>query len=331
MRHVEPLETRCLLSSFTASSVADLIANMNAANAAGGSNTIALAPASTFKLSAVENQTFGPTGLPIIAVGDDLTIVGSGNIIQRSSRTGTPAFRLFAVDSGGSLSLKNLTLSGGLALSSSDAVATQGGAIRSQGALNLNGVTVQDSVAQGFPALGGGIYSNGTLSIVDSILQNNQALGFNAQLTGRAGGSAEGGGLFLAGGNAGLTNTKLSSNLVRGGNGANGGKGGELGYIPGGDGGAGFGGAIYVAAGTVAARGNTIAQNAAQGGTAGNTRNGYSNPFHPPGHDGVGQGGGLYIYPSALASLDSFTQANTSSNTASTSDNDIFGSFSLLP
>jgi len=50
----------------------------------------------------------------------------------------------------------------------------------------------------------------------------------------------------------------------------------------------------------------------------------------PKGADGVGRGGGLYIGAAALVSLDLFTQANTSSNTASTSDNDILGSFTAL-
>ena len=44
MRPVEHLEARRLLASFTASSVTELIADINAANAAGGSNTITLAP-----------------------------------------------------------------------------------------------------------------------------------------------------------------------------------------------------------------------------------------------------------------------------------------------
>jgi len=44
MRPIEPLETRRLLTAFTASSVAELIGDINAANAAGGENTITLAP-----------------------------------------------------------------------------------------------------------------------------------------------------------------------------------------------------------------------------------------------------------------------------------------------
>ena len=42
---LEGLEDRTVLSSFTAANVADLIAAINAANLAGGSNTITLRPA----------------------------------------------------------------------------------------------------------------------------------------------------------------------------------------------------------------------------------------------------------------------------------------------
>ena len=72
-------------------------------------------------------------------------------------------------------------------------------------------------------------------------------------------------------------------------------------------------------------RGTTITQNSATGGPGGNSPKGL-----PNGADGMGQGGGIYIGPSALVSLDSFTQSHASGNSASTSDNDIFGSFSIL-
>jgi hypothetical protein len=68
----------------------------------------------------------------------------------------------------------------------------------------------------------------------------------------------------------------------------------------------------------------------AQGGKAGHTKPGYAGFFPPAGVDGKGQGGGIYISLGASAGLDAFTQANTRTNTASTSDNDIFGSFTIL-
>jgi hypothetical protein len=336
MRPIEHLEPRRLLASFTASSVAELIADINAANAARGANTITLAPGTTFKLNAVDNDFGGPTGLPVIASGNSLTIVGNADTIQRNTATGTPAFRLFGVAAGASLTLVNLTLSNGLAFHPSVMIWGEGGAIASDGTLNLTGVTVQNCVAQGqigYPAFGGGIYSDGVLTVADSAIVNNKALaggGSSADMSLPISGStALGGGLCVGGGTATLTNTRVASNVARGGDGANGGKvrGKEGSWMwGGGNGGDGFGGGIYAAANaTVSLRGTTVTQNQATGGTGGSAPKGL-----PKGADGVGRGGGLYLVPTASAGLDAFTQANTGGNTASTSDNDIFGNFSIL-
>src|SRR5437868_8400615 len=82
---LEQLEDRTVPSSFTAASVSDLIADINAANAAGGSNTITLAAGTTFTLTAVDNTTHGATGLPVIAANDNLSIVGNGDTIERKA------------------------------------------------------------------------------------------------------------------------------------------------------------------------------------------------------------------------------------------------------
>ena len=118
---LEQLEDRTLPSSFTAATVSDLIADLNASNKAGGSNTITLTAPTTspYVLTAVDNATDGPTGLPVISGGgntvaaDNLTIVGDGDTIERSTASGTPAFRLFDVASGASLSLGSLTVQNG--------------------------------------------------------------------------------------------------------------------------------------------------------------------------------------------------------------------------
>jgi hypothetical protein len=322
MKPIEQLEPRRLLASFTAASVAELISDMNAANAAGGSNTITLAAGTTFQLNAVDNTTDGPNGLPVIAAGDDLTIVGNGDTIERSARKGTPAFRLVDVAFGASLSLNNLTLSHGLVGVSGGA---EGGGIYCQGNLSLNGVTVQNCIAQGefgAYAFGGGIrFGTGVLNIANSVIQNNQALGGGGYVElffSHAGGSAYGGGLYVSTGTVTITDTLISSNLARGGDGAIDKKSSGYSGLPA-RGGDGFGGGIAAGAPTVTLRATTITRNSAAGGTS---PRGVVTP--------TGKGGGLWISSSSVVGIDAFTLANTRGNTASTSDNDIFGSFTSI-
>jgi hypothetical protein len=299
---LEQLEDRTVPSNFTAATVPDLIADIHAANQAGGSNMIALvAPAtSPYVLAPVNNTTDGATGLPVIAANDNLTIIGNGDTIQRSTAAGTPAFRLLDVAGGASLTLQNLTVQGGLAFGAG--VSAEGGGIYNQGTLDLNGVTVQNNIAQGQngrsgfgpmatagqSAAGGGIYSSGALtSEAGTSLQNNEALGghggISYGLVGRTllpGGNGLGGGLYVAGGQVTLTDVTVSSNTAQRGN---------LGWV-------------FSSVGTGHSFGTVL-----------------------------GEGGGLYIDTPASVYLDAFTLADIINNTASTSDPNIQGSYSLLP
>jgi hypothetical protein len=349
---VEPLEDRWLPSSYTAASVSDLIADINAANLAGGSNTITLADGSKFTLTAVNNATNGNTGLPVIAANDNLTIVGNGDTIERSSAAGTLDFRLFAVASGASLSLSNLTVQNGLE-KGPGAIGwmAEGGAILNVGSLTLSGVTVQGNVAANNvgSSAGGGIFSSGTLDIqAGSVIQNNQAIGaagFNGYPVrndpygaGGPGFNGLGGGIYVGGGTATLNGVTLSGNAAIGGQGGNGASSSSGGrhssggvtaagvsftYGSGGQGGNAFGGALYAAGGTITLLNSTVTKNSAQGGKGGQGAS--------SGSPGLGEGGGLYIDPAALAYLDAFTQANIKHNHASTSYDDIFGSFATYP
>ena len=114
---LEALEERTLLASYVAMNAADLITDIRLANQAGGFNSILLnaAPSAPYTLTAVNNTTDGANGLPVIASGNNLTIVGNGDTIRRSLVAGTPAFRLFDVAAGASLELYGLTLKNGLA------------------------------------------------------------------------------------------------------------------------------------------------------------------------------------------------------------------------
>jgi hypothetical protein len=353
---IESLEERAVLSSYTAGSVSDLIADINAANLAGGSNTIALAAKTTFSLTQPDNTVSGgngANGLPIIAANDSLTIQGNGAVVERSSQATGP-FRLFEVAANASLTLQSLTLQRGLA--SGQGTAAEGGAVYNQGALDLNGVTVQNNIAQGTdgiygasPAAGGAIYSGGTLTIEGNAqIKNNQALGAigaNGFVGGRVvvpaqmGGSGLGGGLFVAGGTATVIGVTLSGNLAQGGAGGDGaiqqtfgyyggsgghGGGGGSGYVTSGaTGGSGLGGGLYIAGGNLTVQNATVTANTANGGAGGQgSHNGSA---------GVGEGGGLYIDALALAYLDAFTQANFKHDHASTSGNSVYGSYSTAP
>ena len=80
-------KTGCCFRATRAATVSDLIADINAANTAGGANTITLTAPTTspYVLTAVNNTTDGATGLPVIAANDNLTIVGNGDTIERST------------------------------------------------------------------------------------------------------------------------------------------------------------------------------------------------------------------------------------------------------
>jgi hypothetical protein len=235
---VEQLEDRLTPSNFTAATVSDLITDINAANRQVGTNTITLtAPsASPYLLTAVDNTTNGANGLPVIAKHDTLTIVGNGDTIERSTAVGTPEFRILNVGNGGSLTLQSLTLQNGFAFGSGSWA--EGGAIFNQGTLDLNAVTVQNNIAEGQQgssgigsnatagqsAAGGGIYSSGALMLEDgTIVQNNQAIGgfggvivsFYGHGGRRPCGSGLGGGVYVAGGTATLTNTTVTSNSAK--------------------------------------------------------------------------------------------------------------------
>ncbi len=71
---LERLEDRLAPAVYTAANTTDLINDINAANTAGGSNTINLT-GTTYQLSSVNNNWYGPNALP--AITSNLTIDGN--------------------------------------------------------------------------------------------------------------------------------------------------------------------------------------------------------------------------------------------------------------
>ena len=142
---------------------------LNAANNSGSGTSssfvIELQANTTYDLTQVDNDWYGPDALPAIA--STVTIDGNGATSSATTTTGLPSFRLFYVSGGlsgltaGSLTLNDLTLQGGVAQGGSGGGGGglgAGGAIFNQGTLSLNGVTVSDNTAQG----GDGGFGGGT-------------------------------------------------------------------------------------------------------------------------------------------------------------------------
>ena len=346
---VEALECRTLLTAYAAATAAQLVADISAANKSGGANTITLTAPTTspYVLSAVINSTDGPTALPVIKKGDNLTIVGNGNTIDAAGHG-----RLFDVAGGASLTLQNLTLQNGEALSAkATGNSAEGGAIFNQGTLVLSGVTVQNNTAGAVLTAGGGIWSSGSLTLENSNVWDNSAEG----VRGAGGGGiwsngsltvenstiwgnvaydtwsepAFGGGIYIASGTANITGSTFIHNAA--------------------EGSTAYGGAVYVAAGRVTLSGDTLGNisvfgNSAEGAGGQSGNYGYGGALYVAGgtvtltndsiqdneafdqYSSFGFGGGIFIASGATVYLDSFTENNTINN----SPTDIWGHFILL-
>jgi hypothetical protein len=233
---------------FNVNDVAELISAIHSANQNTEPDSIALAAGATFTISEANDFTNGINGLPTISASGELAIFGNGGVIERSTDSAAPGFRLLNVAAGASLTLEDVTLRGGYS--------PFGGAIYNAGTLALAGVTVQNNLAwgnrgancrcrpggnggPGGPGLGGGIYSEGSLLLGNSALFGNLARGGSggsgSPPGGRQGrdGDGLGGGLYVAAGTAALHNSFLSGNSALGGSGSSSGHG--------------YGGGIYIA------------------------------------------------------------------------------------
>jgi hypothetical protein len=361
---LEALEDRTLPSTFYAATASDLIKDINTANQQGGTNTIVLTAPTTspYVMTKVDNTTDGPTALPKIASGDNLTILtsngttnpGYGDILDAgnppNSITGRNG-RLFDVAQGASLTLENVTLQNGLVFTPvGTGIAEKGGAIYNQGTLILNNVMVQNNAAIGWPlekqsAAGGAIWSNGSLTVENgSVFQGNSATGSQSYATTTDLGNAYGGAIYIAGGTANITDTffgefnQIKGNLAQGANA--------------------YGGAIYIAGGTVTLSSDTVGKpetfgansNTAQAPSGNPLGRGYGGGLYVAGgsvtltndtiesnkaggyfSNGVylyGYGGGIFIASSAEVALDTFTLDNTQYNVASWFPN-IDGTYTL--
>ena len=96
------------LASVVPCSVSSLVSAITTANNTPGGGTLTLTSGCTYTLTAENNSADGGTGLPVIT--GQVTIQGSGATITRS---GSAAFHLLDVASGGSLAIGGGLSNGG--------------------------------------------------------------------------------------------------------------------------------------------------------------------------------------------------------------------------
>jgi hypothetical protein len=182
--------------------------------AGSGADTIVLPPGSTQSLTKVHNDTYGPTGLPVIS--SVITIAGQGSTIARAS--GAPEFRLLTVNGTGDLTLQETTASGG---------ASTGYPGRGSGVANYGGtLTITNSTISGNTSrdAGGGVNNEygGTLTITNSTIAGNAGGGVgnsgtltitNSTISGNTA-SYGGGGVANYGGTLTITNSTIAGNTA---------------------------------------------------------------------------------------------------------------------
>lgn len=105
--------------------------------AGSGADTIVLPAKARVRLRDVHDNTYGPTGLPLIT--SPITIEGNSAKIVRGG--GAP-FRLIAVSNSGDLTLRNVTISGGYAFSDNG-----GGIYNNGGTLTIQNSTISQNTA----------------------------------------------------------------------------------------------------------------------------------------------------------------------------------------
>lgn len=143
-------------------------------------------------LTAVNNEIYGPSGLPVVT--SEITIDGNGHLVGRASNA--PPFRILSIGSAGLISIDATTISGGLATFSNEWRDAWGGGIYNNGTLTISESTISGNTAQ--QQYGGGISNSSNLFVLNSIITENSA--------------SNGAGLHNRQGNTTLKNSSISQN-----------------------------------------------------------------------------------------------------------------------
>jgi hypothetical protein len=147
-----------------------LISAINTANASPTvTTTLHLSPACLYELSEamIYDSDLYPAGVGLPAITSQIVVDGQAATIQRSKAIGTDEFRFFLIQSGGNLSLDQVTLRNG----NVEVSHGYGGAILNYGTLAINNSQILENKAY----RGGAVYSSGQISSSLSEYLNNQA------------------------------------------------------------------------------------------------------------------------------------------------------------
>jgi predicted outer membrane repeat protein len=130
------------------------------------------------------------SNLPTISI-TNLTINGNGATVQ-----GGADIRIFTIDTGASVTINDLTMTGGdCSGGGCSTIGFNGGGIYNNGTLTLTRSTLSSNKAQG----GGGIFNGGTLTLIHSTVSGNSA-------------TTDGGGAIYNNGDVTLTSSTVSGN-----------------------------------------------------------------------------------------------------------------------
>lgn len=169
---------------------------INTSNANGEDDTIELTTNGDYPLVFVDN---GVTGLPIIAAdgGHSLVIHGNGSVIRRLYDMGA-LFRIFRINTGGNVSMSNLTIRNGNVSNSI------GGAIfNSRGRVVLSNCLVESNSSRA----GGAIYNDGSGSLATLEIRDGSRLHGNYA-------SLEGGAIYNNADSGGTAVTVIDASTV---------------------------------------------------------------------------------------------------------------------
>ncbi len=181
---MEPLEGRIVLSTFHASTVTQLQADIAAVNNTSGPNTILLKPGVYLMTSALQIHNAGALTIRPSSTSSPTSL--SGSVIDR----------VLEID-GGSVTLQALTVTGG------GNVAQGGGILAQNTALTLKSTRVSSNISND---AGAGIYQvGGSLTLQNSSVTNNRSSN---------GTSTYGGGIFAVDTNVNISSSSVSENSL---------------------------------------------------------------------------------------------------------------------